>query len=229
MREQDMTSPPQLQRGDVVTHPSRPEWGRGVIKEVTFITYRGVKAQRAAVQFANKGRVVINTAVAPLALNDAGPTGEASNAPQVTSGPLLTDETMGNFTSTDANTGWLNELEQRRGQGHANLAELPESMTDPFLSLRRRLEATLESFRFTDSPRGLIDWAVAQTGQDDPLSHYTRHELEEAFARFRRQRDQHLQSLVRTIKQKGESRLLDEALNAVRHELARQALRKLMR
>ncbi len=62
-----MTEQREFQRGDVVIHPRRPEWGRGVVKEASHITYQGDAAQRVAVQFANKGRVVINTAVAPLA------------------------------------------------------------------------------------------------------------------------------------------------------------------
>ena len=125
--------------------------------------------------------------------------------------------------------GWLNALEQGHRQGAAALTELPEAMTDPFLSLQRRIEATLESYRFSNSPRSLIDWAVMQTSLDDPLSRYTRHELEDAFARFCRQRDQHLQSLVRTARQKGETSMLTEAMRATPHRDARNALQKLMR
>lgn len=232
-----MTSSQQLQHGDVVVHPRRPEWGRGVVKEATWITYRGTPAQRVAVQFANKGRVVINTAVAPLVASDAGPASPPPTEPlnaSSPSDPSASASTMHQSPSsanapTNPDAGWLNDLERGRRQGHAALTELPEAMTDPFLPLHRRLEATLESYRFTDAPRSLIDWAVAQTGYDDPLSHYTRHELEEAFVRFRHQRDRHLQSLVRTIKQKGESSVLTSALRTTRHDAARNALRKLMR
>ncbi|MFW6058917.1 MAG: DUF3553 domain-containing protein [Phycisphaeraceae bacterium] len=221
----------QFQRGDVVTHPRRPEWGRGIVKDAARITYRGSPAQRVAVQFANKGRVVINTAVAPLA-----PEHEADKAAsrfdrasqQVTQQDTPTNM-QNRSTPPVPDAGWLNELENRRGPGAAALAELPEAMTDPFASFRRRLEATLDSYRFTNAPRSLIDWAVAQSGHEDPLSHYTRHELEEAFERFTRERDRHLQDLVRQIKTKGEQQLLRDALQSTRHDKARERLRKLMR
>lgn len=230
-----MSDQPQLQRGDVVIHPRRPEWGRGVVKEASRITYRGAPAQRVAVQFPNKGRVVINTAVAPLLPDQGGPEPAAEPETRSSSSTRFTSNqttprTMTHQSSTaHTDAGWLDELEQKRRRGPAALAELPEAMTDPFLSLRRRLHATLESFRFSLEPRSLIDWAVAQTGLDDPLSQYTRHELEEAFAQFRRQRDQHLQSLVRAIKQKGESQLLNEALQSTTHRDARHALTRHMR
>lgn len=212
-----------------MTHPRRPEWGRGVVQEASRITYRGAAAQRVAVQFANKGRVVINTAVAPLVAGEPS-TNPTEPSATVSTSNASTSTTMKNTpASTHTDAGWLNALEQRHRRGPAALAELPESLTDPFLGIRQRLENTLESFRFTDTPRGLIDWAVSQSGLDDPLSKYTRHELEEAFTRFARQRDQHLQTLVRTIKQKGETEMLTEALRNTRHRNARQALQKLMR
>ena len=232
-----------FQRGDVVHHPRRPEWGRGVVKEASRITYKGAAAQRVAVQFANKGRVVINTAVAPLTRGEqAAQTDDARQRPsdsinrphrdsrqppmQTRSAPQQRPESA----TDNADAGWLNELEQAQRTGpHGELAELPEAMTDPFSSPRRRLDATLESYRFTNAPRSLIDWAVAQTGLDDPLSRHTRHELEEAFERFQRLRDQHLKQLVQQLKQKGEQATLNDALQATRHRDARNALHKLMR
>ncbi len=132
--------------------------------------------------------------------------------------------------NTNVDAGWLNQLENARGkQGSAALAELPEAMTDPFVSERQRLDATLDSFRFSNTPRSLMDWAVAQTGLDDPLSHYTRHELEEGFSRFQHQRNQHLQSLVRQLKRQGEHQLLNATLQNTRQPTARAALSKAMR
>ena len=53
-------------------------------------------------------------------------------------------------------------------------------MVDPFSSATERLKATLDNFRFNAQARPLIDWAIAQTGLDDPLTLYTRQELEQA-------------------------------------------------
>jgi len=158
----------------VVTHPRRPEWGRGVVKNAQAIVYQGSAAQKLSVEFANRGRVIINTAVAPLA-----PKGHTAN--------------MSSSISTSG--GWLDQLERNNSKSH-ELWELPDALTDVFSSELQRLAATLESFKHTTEPRPLIDWAVIQTGMDDPLSKYTRHELEQAFARFARNRDQHLLALV---------------------------------
>lgn len=224
-----MTDTWQFQQGDVVTHPRRPEWGRGVVKDASRITYRGTPAQRVAVQFANKGRVVINTAVAPLTPEGAGHTPPAAPSERQSprEDPVTTMQNRSTPTAQDA--GWLNALENNRGPGATALAELPEAMTDPFASLRRRLEATLDSYRFTNEPRALIDWAVAQSGLDDPLSQYTRHELEDAFDRFARERDRHLQGLVRQIKSKGEQPMLQDVMQNTRHPKARTMLSKAMR
>jgi hypothetical protein len=200
-----------FQRGDLVVHPRRPEWGCGVVKDARPIQHENEAAQRLTVEFANKGRVIINTAVAPLA--PKGPT-----------------ETMTrSITSPPRSGGWLEQLERSsNGQAH-ELWELPAAMTDPFAPIARRLDATLDSYRFSTEPRSLIDWAVAQTGLNDPLSKYTRHELEQAFPRFARDRDQHLQSLVRTIKRSSERHLLTQALAAAHTPAARAAMEKAIR
>lgn len=125
--------------------------------------------------------------------------------------------------------GWLAQLERANGHAKHELWELPKTMTDPFASLGQRLDATLDSYRFSTEPRSLIDWAVAQTGLNDPLSKYTRHELEQAFPRFARDRDQHLVSLVRQIKRKGDLLLLTQASQKTRYASARNALQKAMR
>lgn len=102
-------------------------------------------------------------------------------------------------TSPNAKGGWLAELD-----GSANKANelwaLPDAMVDPFSSLGDRLRATLQTYKFSTEPRPLMDWAVIQTGLNDPLSKYTRHELEQAFPRFARDRDNHLKDLVRQLK-----------------------------
>lgn len=207
-----MANSKRYRRGDVVVHPSRPEWGQGVVREALLTTHRGKPAQRLSIEFANKGRVVINTAVAPLA-----PKGRAKPMSQSTA------------TTAAARGGWLASLEQSTNDNPHELWELPEAMTDPFATSTKRLEATLESFRFSTEARRLIDWAVAQTGLNDPMTKYTRQDLEQAFHRFARDRDQHLHGLVRQIKRSGNAHLIEQAAARTAIPEARTALEQAMR
>ena len=131
--------------------------------------------------------------------------------------------------SQTAGNGWLSELEGK-SQGHgAELWQLPDSLSDPFSSDLQRVVATLETYRYSTEPRALIDWAVAQTGLDDPLSKYTRHELEQAFPRYARDRDQHLDQLVRDLKRNGRRDVLAEALQQAPNRSARTSLERAIR
>ncbi len=80
------------------------------------------------------------------------------------------------------------------------LMSLPMQTRDPFLTLEQRLQATLELCRYDKSPRLLLDWAMAQTGMEDPLTVYNRQELETIFARWARERDAHLARLLRDLR-----------------------------
>ena len=133
--------------------------------------------------------------------------------------------------------GWLAQLEQKTES--RELWSLPESFTDLFTTLEERLRATLDTFRYEDpsanynpvrgprpNARGLLDWAVSQTGLNDPLSSYTRHELEQAYRRFARDRDQHLAQLVRTAKREGDAQLLNRLAKELSHPQALEALRR---
>ncbi len=112
--------------------------------------------------------------------------------------------------------------------GHTELArkllQLPEAATDPFASRRRRLEATLGLYRFSDRGSALLDWAAMQTGLKDPLSSFSRHELEESFRRFQGLLDQHLRKLVKECRKLEPGTV--EAVEAVADAAARQALRR---
>ena len=134
-----------------------------------------------------------------------------------------------NSASKESNGGWLAELERANGAQKHELWDLSGPMTDPFADLTQRLEATLDSYKYSTEPRSLIDWAVVQTGLDDPLSKYTRPELEQAFARYARDRDQHLHDLIRQLKRKGQAAVLNQALSRLKLAAARTALQKAMR
>ena len=203
-----MNQTPRFERGDAVMHPRKPEWGRGVVKDARTITHEGRPAQRLSVEFANRGRVVINTAVAPL------------TTPEKVQEKHMTTSTSG---------GWLDSLEKSStGPGH-ELWTLPHELTDPFASLVDRLKATVQTYRFSTEPRSLLEWATIQTGLDDPLSKYSRSELEHAFPRFARDRDQHVKDLVRQLKRKGMHAELKQVVNKTQLPAARSALDKAVR
>lgn len=208
--------------GEIVVHPRRPEWGDGVIDQAMTITHEGKPAQRLIVRFANHGQVTINTGVAPLLRKEAVvPMRDHSTIVSETSSRLAL------AAKEKSAGGWLDSLgEKRNGK---ELYSLPEAMTDPFASLSKRLQATLDSYRFSTEPRSLIDWGVVQTGLNDPLSKYTRHDLEQAFPRFARDRDQHLVELVRQIKRQGKAEVFNEVLQATSNATARNALQRAMR
>lgn len=209
--------------GDVVVHPRRLEWGDGVVDQATNIDHEGRNAQRLVIRFAHRERVTLNTAVAPLMSKDLY---SAMRNDHPSRGTSRTTQGSGGATS-NSNGGWLSTLEQAPSEHE--LWRLPELMSDPFLSLGRRLEATLDSYRFSTEPRSLTAWAVAQTGLHDPLTKYTRQELESAFPRFARDRNVHLQDLVRLIKRKGEGKILEKALSDTRNNAAKDALRRAMK
>lgn len=182
---------PLFQPGDLVKHPLRPEWGDGQVRQVSLAKHNGKEGQRLVIMFKNHGKVTINTAVIQLHAKDKA-----------------TDE-MKTANSAD----WLSELEAQRGIKKNDLTGLPESLTDPFTDIITRVERTLGDYRYTsDNPRSLLEWAMRQTGMNDPLTQYTRHDLEEAFSRYTYVRYKHLLELVRTVKRSNKRPLLDALL-----------------
>lgn len=209
-----MTEPVRYERGDVVQHALRPEWGNGTVANVTSITHEGVRAQRLDIRFSNKGQVTVNTAVAKLTCKEKAPAQIEPQPKQKSNGnnDMSRTQSTPSFSPTQSGQGWLGSIaanKKEEKQEH-ELWSLPDEMTDPFMSISKRLEATLESFKYTKDPRGVMDWAVLQTGLDDPMSKYTRHELEMGFDRFGVERERHLKSLIRQLKAKGEMDVVKE-------------------
>lgn len=208
-----------FQHGDVVIHKARPDWGSGVVRQAQQTELANGTGQRLVVDFVHRGRVTIHTRFAPLVHATAAHAETTAN--EQSTGKDMTTQTTRN------GQGWLETLERR--QSGDRLMQLPEEMTDPFASLYRRLTATLDSFRYTREPRSLIEWAVAQTGMGDPLSAYTRSELEHAFPYYCGVRDQHLRELVRTAKRSGELETLNRVLRETTNPAAARALGQAMK
>ncbi|MEO1277724.1 MAG: DUF3553 domain-containing protein [Planctomycetota bacterium] len=109
------------------------------------------------------------------------------------------------------------------------MTTLPQPLRDPLRSNADRFRETGAMFRFNGRGGSLIDWAATQTGLVDPLSALPRHEIEDAFARFRRSLEEHLWSLGRQMKQENEAefrrialQMPDDAQSVLRGRNARR-------
>lgn len=170
--------------GDRVRHATRPEWGIGSIVRAEPLSINGRQAQRVAVRFPNDGVKTISTAHADLELvtEDAA----ASNHDDVA-------DPLAGWGKMD-DSEWLGEVAQRKVR--EVMISLSESIRDPFSTVEERLRSCLDLFRFDRTGGSLIEWAVAQSGLDDPLSRFTRHELELLFDQWASNRQEHLQLLL---------------------------------
>lgn len=165
--------------GDRVVHADRPEWGVGVVNSAAADTHEGKPSQRLTIRFDRAGVKTINSAVANLvpasmapSLPDSRGVDEPESDPLRDSGPSYRDMMLA----------------------------LPDACTDPFVAPRARLEATLKLFRYGEHGGALIDWAAAQTGLKDPMTIFSRHDLEDLYRRFVFTRDEHLKKTVLELK-----------------------------
>jgi hypothetical protein len=184
-----------FQSGDRVRHRRRPEWGIGSVVKAEGVTANGQRAQRISIRFPNAGLKTLSTAHAELELVGDGHGLNGSGHP------------LAGWEKLDQSE-WLAPLARKKVE--EALASLPPDARDPFNSVRTRLELSLDLYRFERTGRSLIDWAVAQTGIDDPLSRFSRQELEQHFDRYAAERDGHLARLLQEAR--AEPSLLDEIL-----------------
>jgi hypothetical protein len=187
-------------KGEKVVHAARPEWGTGEVLTAESGVVEGKPCQTLTVRFDRGGLRTVSTAFADL--REASGINPA--AMEASSDPLLAAATA-------------TEVEEM-------MTKLPEAATDPFSSLRKRLEATLGLYRYGESPRLLLDWAAIQTGLKDPLSRFNRHELEQWYKRFVIETDTHLRKLLREVR-KHEPAALDEVVGKAGAS-GRQAVRR---
>ena len=173
-----------IEFGDQVRHMDRPEWGVGSVSKVESTSVEGEPAQRITVRFANAGIKVLNSSGARLERIEMNTTSEDPGT--------CKDQ----FDEIDR----MSEDDLLAPIASRKLAELmlaiPEPCRDPFRSLEDRVRSTVELYRFDNGGKGLIDWAVMQTGLDDPLVRFNRHELEEHFKRWSHEREQFLRKLM---------------------------------
>lgn len=202
--------------GDMIRHRNRPEWGVGSVIRTEDTSINGTPTQRLAIRFPNAGLKRLLTAQADL----QRVTGDESGGDSIATG-----QTESRLEAWDKleQSEWLGPLARRKIE--ETMITLPESSCDPFASLERQLSATLKLYRFDRSGKGLVDWAVAQSGLKDPLSRFTRQELEQLFDRWALERDAQLGRLLASAKY--ESRQIDSLL-ASAPAGARAAIRRSM-
>lgn len=203
--------------GDTVRHPTRPEWGVGAVTKVESVQVDGRTAQRVSIRFAGQGVKTLNTGYVELERADDGRPRETSPLDDAPAAALFRG-----FADDD----WLADVNARRIE--EAMRSLPEAACDPFAAPSRRLERTLELYRFGRDGHDLIAWSIAQTGLDDPLSRFNRHELERFFDRWSTERDAHLQRCISEcdLPSSELDRLLDAAPESARRSLRRPSPRR---
>lgn len=236
-----------FQIGDRVLHPAKPEWGVGTVASAAGAVHEGTTCQRLAIRFDRAGLKTITTAFVNLrrasgvdsVLTEAKPTPSASGvfapasaskgASRVGGGmsgggvggdPFTTERDP--FGPPPAHGLPADPRELRR-----KMTAIPDDAVDPFQTDAARLRAVLGLYRFEPTPGSLIDWAAAQSGLSDPLSHFSRHELEEYFGDFRRNLDKALAKAVADASKVPPAELCTIAQNAP--PLGQRALQALHR
>ena len=170
-------------QGMQVRHRQRPEWGAGNVTRVETLTRAGNRDQRLWIKFGAAGLKTLLASAADLEVVEG--TGAAEHT----------------FAAREiaSEGGWLGQIAKKRPE--QAMTELPPDATDPFLTPERRLKNLLGLFRF-DGTTKLLDWAIAQTGLDDPLSRFNRTELEAFYKDWSRERDTQLFRLVNEFRRK---------------------------
>jgi len=179
-----------LKPGDKVRHPKRPEWGVGEVTRIEMVTRDGQSDQRAWIRFPSVGLKTLLVSVA--APEPVSPESSIELATRLHAHTTLVD------LEARHEGGWLGEIAKNRPE--QAMTALPPRATDPFLSAAKRMEHTLSLYRFTAGGAGLIEWAVAQSGLDDPLSRFTRHELEVFYQRWRFELDAQVGRLLQELR-----------------------------
>ena len=178
--------------GDRVRLATKPEWGVGMVSRAEPSRVKGELEWAVTIRFPNAGIKTLNTVAAMLErIEDTTDEGAGEAAQAIAAADRVGDDEL------------LGPAAKKRVE--ELMLGLPESCSDPFRSISARIEESLTLYRFNTSGRGLIDWAVAQTGLDDPLSRFSRHELEQHFTKWAGERDRHIARLVYDARGKGES------------------------
>jgi hypothetical protein len=199
-----------FKKGDRVRHPSRPEWGTGTISRIETLSRGGTPDMRLWVRFPTTGEKALLASAAGLELVDS-PASEQ----------LLSDRPSIHELDMTNGGGWLADVSKRKIDDV--MVAVSDDALDPFASPQRRLANILGLYRFDGSPARLVEWAVAQSGLDDPISRFNRQELEQFHRRWLANVDAQLFKLLTDLKR--ERALVDAALKTA-PPLAQRTVRR---
>lgn len=196
------TTEDRFQIGDRVLHPGKPEWGAGTVASAAGAVHEGAPCQRLSIRFDRAGLKTISTVF--VSLRRAGglsaAIAEAKPAPAV---QAAVPQTAGVFSPRPVPSepdpfgpGPSDGLPTDPRELRRYMTRIPEDAVDPFRTPAARLRAVLGLYRFEPTPGSLIDWAAAQSGLADPLTRFSRQELEDYFGDFRRNLDRALAKAV---------------------------------
>jgi hypothetical protein len=201
-------------KGERVIHATKPEWGHGEVLEAQAANLDGKSCQRLVVRFSRAGTKTVSTAFADLR--------EAGESPVLASLARMERPAAGG--TENGETMQESALDAALNSPVEMMTRLPESVSDPFLSLRKRAQAAVALYKFGESPSGLLDWAAVQTGLKDPMSRFNRHELEDFFVRFKIVLDAHLRKLMKEVRKEDPGFLAELRVSA--SAAGQQALRR---
>lgn len=176
--------------GQRVCNPARPEWGAGTVLRVQSTRVNEQVVHRVSVQFESGHRTLV---IPPGRLS------AVEDEPQRAAGWL---DRAGRHT-----------LDER-------LVSLPEAVREFLGTSAQRLIVVARLYELRGDPAELLRWARSQTGVKDPLAHWTRDELHQAFAEFRRRRDDLLRKTLTALRSAGGNDAVEEALGEVSAEAA---------
>lgn len=205
-----MTSAVGWSSGDRLIHAGKPEWGTGTVVKAEWTTHEGKKCQRVTVRFARAGLKTVSTAFATLEASGGAARIDAARD-SVKSALARDAEPVAAARPKRPPPGMLGAAEAPPDEGppldaaaaRVIMTAIPEAARDPFKPVAERVRATLGLFKYGSEGGPLLDWATAQSGLNDPLSVFSRPDLEQLFDRFRINRDQHLASLLTEARRQG--------------------------
>ncbi|MDP7006319.1 MAG: DUF3553 domain-containing protein [Phycisphaerales bacterium] len=176
-----------IEFGDRVVHQKFPEWGSGSVIKVENTAVNGESTLRVTVRFSNTGLKSFVGNNLPLDLLDSG---HSMPGDQDRKRPAIAEvEDLEKSGLTHAVEKKLIEI----------MMSIPLACRDPFNTAEHRLRRTLKLYKYNMSGKGLMEWAIAQTGMDDPLTRFNRTELEDFFKQYKHELNQHLVKLLQEI------------------------------
>lgn len=174
--------------GQRVQNAARPDWGVGTVTRVERKSTAGSGIFRVSVQF-NLGLKHVLVPPARLVVPQPEPTRQK---------------------------GWLDSL--GRNTLDDRLRRLPTETLEVLGTPAQKLAALAKLYRWSDEASAIAKWARAQTGVGDPLSAWTRDEIEVAFRDFANERDAALRAAAARIKLSEGPEALRRALDSLPEE-----------